>query len=64
MTAQEQEELDLTVTNIFSSDPAATITKVAQRLGRTRWEITIACYRAGVQLKVGRPRKAKEAKAS
>ena len=59
MTAQEQEELDLTVTDIFSSDPAATIAKVAQQLGRTRWEITIACYRAGIQLRVGRPRKNK-----
>lgn len=57
MTAQERRELDLTVADIFSSDPAATIAKVAQRLGRTRWEITVACYRAGVLLKVGRPRK-------
>ena len=59
MTAQKQRELDLMVADIFSSDPAATIAKVAQQLGRTRWEITIACYRARVPLKVGRPRKVK-----
>ena len=59
MTAQEKRKLDLMVADIFSNDPAATIARVAQRLGRTRWEIRVACFRAGIALKVGRPRKNK-----
>jgi hypothetical protein len=59
MTEQEQRELDLTVADIFANDPTVTIAKVAQQLGRTRWEIRVACFRAGIPLKVGRPRKIK-----
>lgn len=59
MTAQEQRKLTLTVADLFASDPKATIAKVAQQLGRTRWAIQTACYRAGIPLKVGRPRKNK-----
>ena len=58
MTEQEQRELDLTVADIFANDPAVTIAKVAQQLGRTRWEIRVACFRARIPLKVGRPGKA------
>ncbi len=59
MTAQEQTELDSRVADLFTSYLGMTIGAACKLLGRTRWEITVACYRAGVQLKVGRPRKAK-----
>ena len=58
MTAQEQRKLALTVADIFAADPTTTIRKVAQQLGRTQWAIQTACYRAGIPLKVGRPRNA------
>jgi len=59
MTAQEQTELDSRVADLFTIYPGMTIAAACKLLGRTRWEITVSCYRAGIPLKVGRPRKNK-----
>lgn len=59
MTAQEKRKLTLIVGDIFANDPTVTIGKVAQQLGRKDWAIRMACYRARIELKVGRPRKNK-----
>jgi len=57
MTTNQQRKLALAVADIFATDPQATVGRVARKLGRTRWEIRVACYRAGIPLKVGRPRR-------
>ena len=59
MTEQEKRKLTLVVADIFATDPTITIGKVAQQLGKKEWAIRMACYRAGIELKVGRPSKIK-----
>jgi hypothetical protein len=59
MTAREKRKLTLVVADIFANDPTLTIGKIAQQLGQKDWAIRMACYRAGIELKVGRPCKNK-----
>jgi hypothetical protein len=57
MTIQEKRKLTLLASDIYATEPEARIADVAKRLGYSVWEIRMACYRANVPLKVGRPRK-------
>jgi hypothetical protein len=54
MTEHEKRKLTLVVADIFATDPAITIGNVARQLGKKEWAIRMACYRAGIELKVGR----------
>jgi hypothetical protein len=57
MTEHEKRKLTLVVADIFATDPTITIGNVARQLGKKEWVIRMACYRAGIELKVGRRRK-------